>query len=81
MTKKEFWKGLSVDQRQALADSLNTSTEYLRLVFMHDKKTGPQRARRIAAFSGGAVGAHEFCPDAFDEADSLNIQSGQRASA
>lgn len=81
MTKKEFWKGLDRAQRVSLADGIGTTPEYLRQVFMYGKHTGAQRARRLAAATGGVIGAHEFCPDAFDEADSLHVHSDQRASA
>jgi len=81
MNKREYWKGLSPERRGELAAQLGTSINYLRIVFMHGKKTSAQRARKIAEFSGGVVGPHEFCPDAFDAHDTLYIQPGSRLSA
>ena len=75
MTKKDYWKRLSRSRREELAVHIGTSTGYLRQVFMYDKKTGAKRARLLAAETGGVFGAHEFCPDAFSESDSLSIHS------
>ncbi|WP_297533466.1 hypothetical protein [Thalassolituus sp.] len=75
MTKKEFWKRLGRERKEAIANHVGTSTGYLRQVFMYDKKTGAKRARILAAETDGLFGAHEFCPDAFSESDSLSIDS------
>lgn len=81
MTKKQYWKTLNASERLALAEALNTSSEYLRLVFMHDKKTSAARARAISEYSKGVVGAHEFCPSAFSADDNLSTNNGSRLSA
>ena len=73
MTKKTFWKNLSAKEKRVVATSLGTSVDYLRQVFIYGKTTGPKRARELSAQTGGAIGAHEFCPDAYSEADSLSI--------
>jgi len=75
MTKRKFWKGLTKDQRALLAERLGTSEGYLRQVFMYGKTTGAKRARAISAETGGALGPHEFCPDAFSESDSLSVEN------
>ena len=66
--KKKYWKSLTIDQRKELAKALDTSTEYLRQVFMYDRKVGAVRARKLQSNTG--LGAYEFC-DAFSESDVL----------
>lgn len=79
MTKKMYWKGLTAAEKRALAIAIGTSVDYLRQVFVHGKKTGADRARRLFVETGGSVGAHEFCPGAFSEADRLDVNSGDTA--
>jgi DNA-binding transcriptional regulator YdaS (Cro superfamily) len=48
-----------------LADSLDTSAEYLRQVFLYEKPVGAKLAREIERETSGAVTAIELRPDLF----------------
>lgn len=78
MTKREFWKKLEADQKQSMADEVGSTTAYLRQVFMYGRHTGAKKARQLAALTGGVVGAHEFCPEAYSELDCLSDDSEGR---
>lgn len=75
MTKREFWKAATSEQKEAIAASVDSTVGYIRQVFMYDRQTSPKKARILSAQTGGALGAHEFCPDAFSESDSLSVEN------
>ena len=81
MNKRAFWKAADKSKKRQIAASADTSVEYLRQVFMYDRACGAKKARLLSAATDGAIGAHEFCPDAFSESDSLSIKSETNTAA
>ena len=79
MTKKDFWRKMKPKERDAFAKSVRSTPGHLRQVFMYDRRTSADLARDLFNATGGVIGAHEFCPGAFSEADRLCIQSGDTA--
>lgn len=63
---KDYWNELSDSEKESLAKSLKTSTDYLRQVFNGYRKVGAVRAIDIENATNGAVKKHELRPDIFD---------------
>jgi DNA-binding transcriptional regulator YdaS (Cro superfamily) len=66
---ESYWKSLSRSAKVALANSLDTSPEYLRHVFLYDKQAGPVMVRGIERETGGVITAAELRPDLFGPLD------------
>ncbi len=62
---EQYWKSLKRPAKVALADSLDTSAEYLRQVFLYAKPVGAKLARGIERETSGAVTAVDLRPDLF----------------
>lgn len=62
---KNYWKSLKRPAKVELANSLDTTPEYLRHVFLYGKPAGAVMARGIERVTGGAVTAAELRPDLF----------------
>lgn len=64
---KSYWDALNDEQKQLLAGSLNTSTDYLRQVFNGYRKVGASRAKEIEYATTRFVTRHDLRPDIFDK--------------
>lgn len=60
-----YWKKLSNTQREALAEKLETSVGYLRLVLSGHKTAGPMFAKKLHDETSGEVDKHKLRPDIF----------------
>jgi len=68
--KKQYWKSISTQEKINLANELGVNAEFLRQVFMSDRRVSASLARAIFAATG--IGAHEFC-SAFLPGDVLSL--------
>ncbi|NOI20846.1 helix-turn-helix domain-containing protein [Vibrio coralliilyticus] len=62
---KLYWRQLSDIQKELLAERLQTSTEYLRLVVTGHKKPGAAFAKKLHDVTKGAIDKHQLRPDIF----------------
>lgn len=62
---KKCWADMDSDQKKQLADSLGTTVEYLRQVFLYGKQTGALRAKKLGQNTG--LEAADFRPDLFGD--------------
>lgn len=60
-----YWNSLSLEEREALAEILGSSTGYLRLVFAGHKQAGFLLAQAIEQHTGGAVTKNQLRPDIY----------------
>ncbi|MDR5887536.1 hypothetical protein [Vreelandella janggokensis] len=61
----EFWKSLSIGQRENIADSAGTSAEYLRQVLVYDRQPSADMAKRLENATAGALTRQSLRPDLF----------------
>lgn len=62
---REFWKSLSVVQRESIANRAGTSAEYLRQVLVYDRQPSADMAKRLEEATGGALTRVTLRPDLF----------------
>lgn len=62
---KDYWKSLKANGKADLATRLDTTTAYLRHVFLYDKQVGAKLARDIERETDGKVTAAILRPDLF----------------
>lgn len=62
---REYWNSLSLEEREALAEILGSSTGYLRLVFAGHKKAGFSLAQAIEQHTDGEVTKNQLRPDIY----------------
>ncbi|MGL4223853.1 MAG: hypothetical protein ACRCSE_01720 [Vibrio sp.] len=60
-----YWRQLDASQRETLANQLETSTEYLRMIMFGHKRPGAQLARKLHDLTQGEVNKHQLRPDIF----------------
>ncbi|MDA0118512.1 hypothetical protein [Vibrio sp. T11.5] len=62
---KSYWRKLPDVKKKLLAERLQTSTEYLRLVVTGHKKPGAAFAKKLHDVTEGAIDKHQLRPDIF----------------
>ncbi|GEM_PF-6224603 len=62
---REFWKSLSVQQRESIAEKAGTSAEYLRQVLVYERQPSADMAKRLEEATGGALTRRTLRPDLF----------------
>lgn len=64
-SNREYWKSLTVAQREAIAVSADTSVEYLRQVLMYERQPSADLAKRLEEATGAALTRRTLRPDLF----------------
>ncbi|WP_237673800.1 helix-turn-helix domain-containing protein [Vreelandella profundi] len=62
---REFWKSLTIRQRESIADVAGTSAEYLRQVLVYERQPSADMAKRLEEATGGALTRRSLRPDLF----------------
>lgn len=62
---REFWKSLSICQREKIADSAGTTAEYLRQVLVSERQPSADMAKRLEEATAGALTRRSLRPDLF----------------
>lgn len=68
MNMKTYLARLNLEQKQALAVSLNTSVAYLSQIASGHRKASPSLAKKIEAETNGVVSKFSLRPDIYDAA-------------
>lgn len=62
---REFWKSLSVGQREVIAAKAGTSAEYLRQVLVYERQPSADMAKRLEEATAGQLTRRALRPDLF----------------
>ncbi|WP_301585067.1 hypothetical protein [Halomonas alkaliantarctica] len=62
---REFWKSLTISQREKIAGAAGTSAEYLRQVLVYERQPSADMAKRLEEATGGALTRRSLRPDLF----------------
>lgn len=62
---REFWKALTVEQREIIADQAGTSAEYLRQVLVYERQPSADMAKRLEEATQGKLTRRTLRPDLF----------------
>lgn len=62
---REFWKSLTVSQRESIAQSAGTSAEYLRQVLVYERQPSADMAKRLEDATNGGLTRRSLRPDLF----------------
>lgn len=62
---REFWKSLSIDQRESIAARAGTTAEYLRQVLVYERQPSADMAKRLEDATAGALTRRGLRPDLF----------------
>lgn len=62
---REFWRSLTISQRESIADAAGTSAEYLRQVLVYDRQPSADMAKRLEEATCGALTRRTLRPDLF----------------
>lgn len=62
---REFWKSLSIQERESIAIQAGTSAEYLRQVLVYERQPSADMAKRLEEATRGALTRRELRPDLF----------------
>lgn len=62
---REFWKSLSINQRESIADKAGTTSEYLRQVLVYERQPSADMAKRLEGATAGALTRRNLRPDLF----------------
>lgn len=65
VSHRDYWKSLSVTQRDAIALSAGTTAEYLRQVLVYERQPSADMAKRLEEASAGALTRRSLRPDLF----------------
>jgi len=64
---KRYWDSLSKTQQDALADEVDSTVGYLRLIFNGYKKAGFSLVKKIDKATAGAVSKSDLRPDIYPQ--------------
>ncbi|PKG50264.1 transcriptional regulator [Halomonas sp. MES3-P3E] len=62
---REFWKALTVEQREVIADQAGTTAEYLRQVLVYERQPSADMAKRLEEATQGVLTRRTLRPDLF----------------
>lgn len=62
---REFWKSLSIEQREIIAIKVGTSAEYLRQVLVYERQPSADMAKRLEEATKGTLTRRSLRPDLF----------------
>lgn len=62
---REFWKSLSIGQRESIAAKAGTTAEYLRQVLVYERQPSADMAKRLESATGGSLTRRSLRPDLF----------------
>lgn len=62
---REFWKALTVQQRESIANEAGTSAEYLRQVLVYERQPSADMAKRLEEATHGKLTRRTLRPDLF----------------
>ena len=69
MTFREYYRALNPEERQSLADSLDTTAGYLGGIAWGEKKPGALMCNKLEQATDGKVTRESLRPDIFSKAD------------